>query len=308
MKERNVVVLGSINADIMISSNRIPEQGETIAGFDYFQSIGGKGGNQAVAVSKLGTQTALIGCVGRDYQGQLALNALQEANINTQYVGVSDTEHTGTAVVLRVDNDNRIIINQGANGAITQKQLEDALKESEASVFLTQFEVPMNTVYEGLQMAKDLGMKTVVNPAPAFDIDESQYQYMDYLVLNQSESKALSGIFPSNHAEAKEAAAYFIKRGVKHIILTLGGDGSYYIDAENEVSVSPYKVDVVDTTGAGDAYIGTLIYGLAHEFSVQKMLEYASAAGALACTRKGAQSSLPVLTELETFIQENKEN
>ncbi len=299
-----VYVLGSVNADLMISANRIPQQGETIAGYDYFEAIGGKGGNQAAACAKLGAPTYLIGSVGRDYHGQLALNALNNFGIDTSNVLISEDEHTGTAVIIKTDNDNRIIINQGANANISVPRIHEALKGNEEDFFLTQFEVPLYAVFEGLKSAKALGMTTVVNPAPAVVMNDDFYPLIDYLVVNQSESEILSGIFPKNADDCEKAAAILFKRGVGCVVFTLGGEGSVCVSQSDSIRIRSFKVDVVDTTGAGDTYIGTLLFGLSKNWRIEKALTYASAAGALACTKQGAQEALPTFEMLVDFMNQ----
>ncbi|WP_323616960.1 ribokinase [Erysipelothrix rhusiopathiae] len=299
-----IYVLGSINVDLMISANRMPQQGETIAGYDYFEAIGGKGGNQAAACANLGVSTFLIGSVGRDYHGQLALNALNNFGVNTNHVLLSDDEHTGVAMILKTDHDNRIIINQGANANISVPRIHESLQGSNQDFFLTQFEVPLYAVYEGLKQAKTLGMTTVVNPAPAVVMNEDFYPLIDYLVVNQSESEILTEIFPHDLEDCKRAATTLFERGVKTVVFTLGGSGSICISKDHVDIIPSYAVEVVDTTGAGDAYIGTFLYGLSKQWNLQKALTYASAAGALACTKQGAQEALPTLETLTDFMNQ----
>ncbi|WP_323611539.1 ribokinase [Erysipelothrix enhydrae] len=299
-----IYVLGSINVDLMISANRMPQQGETIAGYDYFEAIGGKGGNQAAACANLGAPTFLIGSVGRDYHGQLALNALNNFGVNTNHVLLSDDDHTGVAMILKTDHDNRIIINQGANANISVPRIHESLQGTNQDFFLTQFEVPLYAVYEGLKQAKTLGMTTVVNPAPAVVMNEDFYPLIDYLVVNQSESEILTEIFPHDLEDCKRAATTLFERGVKTVVFTLGGSGSICISKDHVDIIPSYAVDVVDTTGAGDAYIGTFLYGLSKQWNLQKALTYASAAGALACTKQGAQEALPTLEALTDFMNQ----
>ncbi|HEY4536953.1 MAG TPA: ribokinase [Erysipelothrix sp.] len=298
----SVYVLGSINFDLMIASDRMPEQGETIAGYDYFEAIGGKGGNQAAACAKLGCDTNLIGSVGNDFHGDLAVKGLESLGVNTKFVKRSQCESTGKAIIIKTDNDNRIIINQGANGDINTDMISAALKNADQQFFLTQFEMPLEFIYEGLVIAKEKNMVTVVNPAPAVAVDLKFYNLIDYLIVNQSESEILTGIFPTTINDCKKAASILLERGVKNIVFTLGGKGSIYISKDIILEIKSYPVEVIDTTGAGDAYIGTMMYGLSNGWGIEKTLTFSSAAGALACTKKGAQEALPTYDELVKFM------
>lgn len=298
-----IFVLGSINYDLVISTNRMPKNGETISGFDYFESVGGKGGNQAAASAKLGSSTYLIGSVGRDYHGQTALNTLQEMGVKTDFISVSDDEHTGIAFIVRMEDDNRIIINQGANANISKERLDQSLDGNKDDLFLTQFEVPLYAVLDGLNKAKTLGMKTVVNPAPALVMDPEFYPLIDYLVVNQSESEILVDVFPENIDDCRRAFKVFSKRGVKHCVFTLGSNGSVFMSKDLELVESSFKVDVVDTTGAGDTFIGAFMHGLSEKWDMAKIMKYANGAGALACTKSGAQEGIPSFEELKNFIE-----
>lgn len=297
----NVYVLGSINYDIMISSNRIPVQGETIQGFGYHEGIGGKGANQAVSLARLGIKPNFIGSVGRDLQGSVALSKLKEEGVVVNNINISD-DITGRAIIINTDNDNRIIINQGANFDISKEYLKSNMTGRDKDLFLTQFETPLDIVYNALSIAKQKNMITIVNPAPAKVIDNDYYELTDYLIINQSEAELLTGIFPRSLGECRETAKILLNRGVKNVVVTLGSDGSVFISKKEFIYTKSHSVHVFDTTGAGDTFIGTFIYGLSKDWDIEKILEYSSAAGALACTKKGAQDGMPTYKLLEEFI------
>lgn len=304
MEERDLYVLGSINLDLGINANRMPKQGETISGFNYIESLGGKGCNQATATSKLGTCTHLIGSVGKDYFGQLALNRMSSNGIDIDNVRISDTEPTGTAIIIRIDNDNRIIINQGANGDINRKSVSNTLQSANnGDIFLTQFEVPLYIVLEALNLARQNNLITVVNPAPAAMMSDDFYPLIDFLIINQSECETLSGIQVSDASTCSEASQFFLEKGVKHIVFTLGEIGSILIKQDKMIEIDAMKVNVVDTTGAGDAFIGGFVYGLSRNYSLDLSLKYGTGAGALACTKPGAQEGLIDLEQLDKFIR-----
>ncbi|CAM4129837.1 ribokinase [Erysipelothrix inopinata] len=304
---RSIYVLGSINYDLMISTNRMPQQGETIAGYDYFEAIGGKGGNQAASSARLGAPTYLIGSVGRDYHGQQSLDALQAMGVDTHHVEISDNEHTGTAFIIKSSHDNRIIINQGANANVSTQRINESITGEAGDLFLTQFEVPLYAVYEGLKTSKSRDMITVVNPAPAVVMDSKFYPLIDYLVVNQSESEILTGVMPYTMEDCQEAFKVLSDNGVKNCVFTLGSDGSIFMSKDKAFKTEAYSVDVVDTTGAGDTFIGAMMFGLSKGWELEKVMQYASGAGACACTKHGAQEGIPTFLELESFIKE-KEN
>ncbi len=303
--KHNVYVLGSINIDLMISANRMPQQGETISGYDFMEMLGGKGCNQATASAKLGAKTHLIGSVGRDYYGQSALNQMNKNGIDTSKINISNDEHTGTALITKIDNDNRIIINQGANGNFTVDTIAKAMVNGqEGDFFLTQFEVPLYAVYEGLKIARNQKMITVVNPAPAAIMSDDFYPLIDYLVVNQSECETLTKIYASDLESCRLASTILFSRGIKNVIFTLGSEGSVLISEDEEIFANSYKVSVLDTTGAGDTFIGAFLYCLSQGHDKAKAMIYASAAGALACSAEGAQEGLKDLKQLEDFIKE----
>jgi len=303
MAIRQVYVLGSINTDMAISSDRLPEQGETMQGYDFTESLGGKGCNQALASARLGVETTMIGAVGKDFHGERALALIREYQIKTDDIVQTDDAPTGTAIIVRIAKDNRIILNQGANGKLTVAQVEKSLQQAQASDFLlTQFEISFDIVLAGLARAKAQGMSTVLNPAPAINVDDELLGLTDIIVLNQVESEALTGIYPQTQVDAENIATWFASKGIKLVVLTLGAAGSFCVSAEETIFTPAYDVDVVDTTGAGDAFIGTMLYGLTQNFSANRMLQYATAAGALACTKEGAQAALPTLNELQAFM------
>jgi ribokinase len=291
-----------------ISSDRLPEQGETMQGYDFTESLGGKGCNQALASARLGVETTMIGAVGVDFQGTRALKRIRAGRVKTDYIVQTDKAHTGTAIIVRVAKDNRIILNQGANGVLSEAQVEAGLAEAQVDDFLlTQFEIPIDIVLAGLARAKTHGMVTVVNPTPAVNVDDALLGQTDIIVLNQVESETLTGIYPETQVDAEKIAAWFGGKGIKLIVLTLGSGGSFCLSEEETIFTPAYDVDVVDTTGAGDAFIGTMLYGLSQGMKLNACLQYAAAAGALACTKEGAQAALPTLRELQAFMHERGE-
>lgn len=298
-----VFVLGSVNYDLMMAVNRMPKQGETMEGEKYIESVGGKGSNQAAACSKLGMETFLIGRVGQDIHGQIAAETLADYQVDTTYMLVEPQAITGIAMIIASEKDNRIIINSGANDRVSLAQVKEALKESkEGDIFLTQFETNLSLVFEAVKYAKTRGLITVVNPAPAYLIDEDVYPAIDYLILNETETEILTGIYPATEQEQRLAGESLSSQGVTNIVITLGEKGSVYLSGERFIYGPAFEVDVIDTTGSGDAFIAAFIFALANDFQIEKALEFANATGALATTQMGAKAGLPSQETVLDFL------
>lgn len=284
--------------DLSICCNSLPKKGETINGNDFFMNSGGKGGNQAVASSKLGAKTYMIGSVGNDLLGSRILDSLKKYNVNADYVNISEEDNSGVALVIRHEHDNRIILGHGANYSLEfefVKKTIDHVAES-GDIFLTQLENEYELVRNSIIYAKSKGMFTILNPAPARQLDEDIYLNLDLLVINQSECETLSGIFPNSEEDYKKALEYFEKKNIQ-VVITLGEKGSI-TKTDKIIKIDSYKVDIVDTTGAGDSYIGALCFQLSNDQPLEKALKFASKVASIAVTRKGAQIAMPYAEEL----------
>ncbi len=308
---KRVFVLGSINVDLMINSPRLPGKGETILGSNFRISMGGKGANQAASCGLLGTETIFIGSVGNDDFADLALDDLENNfSIDTHFIQRKSEVSTGTAVITQVENDNVIIVDSGANMTIDIDQVHSALNEAdEGDVFLAQFEVDFNLVREALEIAKQKGMYTIINPAPAHEIPDDMLNNIDCLILNQSETEILSGVYPEDLVTCIEAKEILTAKGVRALLFTLGSNGCLYIDEEQIVEVPGEQVKVVDTTGAGDAFIGAFISSLVKDNSIEESLKFANAFAAFNCTNRGARSGLRrfnTYTELKNELEKFK--
>ena len=297
--KNKIFVLGSINTDLMISTERMPKKGETIAGFDFQEAVGGKGGNQAATCAKLGACTYLIACVGNDNFGEEAVRALSEFNVNTNFISRSTDSHTGTAIILQSENDNRIILSQGANGTVTKENIEESLAiAAKGDYFLSQFEIPKEVVYFGLKRAKEKDLITVLNPAPASSINEDIYKFIDYLIINQSEAEILTEIFPTDVKSCQRVVEKLSGKGVKNVLITLGAKGCFFYGGKKILKIEGHKIDVIDTTGAGDTFIGAFLAALLKQFDIIEALEFANIAGGLACSKFGAQNGIPTLQQI----------
>lgn len=295
---KKVFVLGSINMDMVISIERIPQKGETLHGKDFFTNSGGKGANQAVACAKQGVQTCLIGAVGRDIFGEGLLQTLKAYDVDTHLVQTLPTA-SGVAMIAIESGDNRIILDGGANMGISTAQIDRAISEASAGdLFVTQLENNEDAVHYALLSAKKKGMITVFNPAPASIQPQTIYSCVDILVVNESECRILTGITPSDAQSMKRACETVAKWGVRAFVLTLGARGSVCFTAGEEYRVEPMRVAAVDTTAAGDTFVGAMTARLAQGASLTEALDYASAASALTCCKRGAQCAIPTATEV----------
>lgn len=303
--ERNAYVLGSINMDMVISTPYIPSQGETLTGNNFFLNNGGKGANQAVAIAKQNVPTFLISAVGNDEFGKMTLNNLKNYKVNLDYVNTINNINTGVAMIIIENKDNRIILDSGANYKISTLQIDKALEHAkENDVFVCQLENNEDAVYYGLKQAKKKKMITIFNAAPAKKIDQTIFNYVDYLIVNESECEIISSIKPINQQEILKAYN-FIK--VKKLIITLGSKGSVLVEDEKIYQINANKVDVVDTTAAGDTYVGVLASQIINNKNMIEALNYASIASSLTCKVQGAQKSIPTKKDVEEYIS-NKEN
>ncbi len=298
---KSVIVFGSLNMDLTIQCERIPQQGETVEGSNFLSNPGGKGGNQAVAAAKFGASTKMIACVGQDVFGQKLLNVLEEYKVDCQSVKISKSGQTGVAVITCHEGDNRIILSSGTNHELKAEDVKEVLYKvaKPGDLFVTQYECEQNTVLESLQIAKEMGMYTIFNPAPAKIIPTQYYTYIDLLVVNQTEAEFQTKIFPQEEESCKEAIQSMRQMGAQQVIITLGSSGSIFNLGEELYQVPACQIEAVDTTAAGDTFIGVLAACLAEEKDLKESVQYATKAAALTITRYGAQQAIPYRKEIE---------
>jgi len=299
----DIVVVGSLNVDLVVRSPRFPKPGETIRGDDLATIPGGKGANQAVAAARLGGQVAMLGCVGADAFGSMLIENLKQNHVDTRRVLRDGSAATGTAIiVVDANGENSIILSPGANGKIKKGDIEPAVLQG-ARVLLLQFEIPMEAVVHAARLAKERRVKVIVNPAPAHDMPDELLKCADYLLPNETELALLTGKDTKDKASLEAAAQLLVKRGAKNVIVTLGARGALITTRLSKKYVPTYKVKPVDTTGAGDAFIGGLAFALVRRQSLQDAVQYGCACGALATTKFGAQPSLPTADEVRKLMR-----
>jgi ribokinase len=301
-----LIVVGSINMDVVNRVHEHPVPGETISGNGTAYHSGGKGANQSVAASLSGSQVTFIGAVGTDaFAGEL-IGALNQYKVEAG--PVSRKEGTSGMAFITVDDsgENTIIVSPGANGKLVPDDIQDQHHLfNDAGALLLQNEIPWETTCFAMKLAKDAGIPVFLNPAPAKKIPEEVLSDIDWLVLNEAEAEVITGIQVNNEDALLQAAKFLIDRGVSRVILTLGGKGSFYLDDQgNEIKTPAFRVTAVDTTAAGDTFIGALAARFVEGYSIQDALTFASAAAAITVTRNGAQPSIPERVEVEHFLRE----
>ncbi|WP_088889449.1 ribokinase [Leptolyngbya ohadii] len=305
----SVIIFGSINMDLVVRSPRLPEPGETLIGHSFETVPGGKGANQAVAVARLGIQTALIGRIGNDGFGQTLLQGLESDGITCDRVLHDASTHSGVAMIAVDDaSENNIIVIPGANGNVGEADV-DRLRAAlpQAQVLLLQLEIPLPAVLAAAQAAKDAGVTVILDPAPArSDLPDSLYPLIDILTPNQVEARQLAG-FPVNDIETAHRAAIVLRqRGVKTVIVKLGKLGALCVTESETFQIPIFPVRAVDTVAAGDAFNGGLAAGLAADLPLSQAATQAAAVAALSVTKPGAQPSLPTRAELEAFLAQRE--
>lgn len=288
---KKIYVFGSANTDLVITSPKMPVSGETITGSDFFVSRGGKGANQAVAASKLGGSVKFCCCLGDDVFGKDALRAFEEAGIDVSAVRVVKGVPTGTAVIIVVDGDNRIILDKGANAYLSKEDADEFLKDAEeGDIYLTQLENPIDVIGYGLKKAKEKGMYVVLNPAPCNGEITPFIKYCDLITPNETELQLFGG---------EEE----LLKLTDNLLVTLGSKGFEIINKNGRTAYPCMKVKAVDTTAAGDTLCGGLVAGLSLGKDLVESAKYGSLSATVACTRKGAQISVPTKEEMEKYLK-----
>ncbi|ERI07131.1 ribokinase [Aneurinibacillus aneurinilyticus] len=305
MKHPKIVVIGSINMDLVTETPRVPALGETVLGSRFSTLPGGKGANQAVACARLGAEVRMVGCVGDDSFGRELMNNLQQEGVCVDDVEPVTDVATGIASIVVENGDNSIIVVPGANHAVTVdkvRQAEAAIREADA--ILLQLEIPLEAVAEAVHIASRHHVPVIVNPAPATKLPDDVLQKITILTPNEYEL----GILLDKHSEEVAAFKEIMAEYPGTIVMTKGEDGAYYSADEKSVAHQPgCKVEVVDTTGAGDTFNAALAVMIGRDYPLADAVRYAVAASALSVTKFGAQGGMPSHGQVEAFLQQRSE-
>jgi ribokinase len=299
-ESKKIAVIGSANIDLVASVNHLPVPGETVLGNSFNKTPGGKGANQAVAASKLGGEVSFIGCVGSDQEGEILRSSLENANVNCEFLISHPEASTGIAMIgVDTDGNNSIIVNPGANSALTKEDILAAKEIVEsAKVVLMQLEISTACVETAVEMANGI---TILNPAPIVDISKELLEKVDVLIPNRIELAHLSNKETFNDLNEIEVAAKSL--GIETVIVTLGSKGALLVSGNDSELVSSPEVESVDTTGAGDAFCGSVAESLSRELSFLESVERSVTVGALSTTCHGAQLSIPTRSEVDSFLE-----
>lgn len=299
---QTIVVVASVNMDLVVTVPRQPAPGETILGDSYATYPGGKGANQAVAAARAGGDVKLLGLIGEDAFGAELRSTLKASGVDTSKLGMVPGPSGIALITVDAQGENRIVVSSGANGCFTPDHLPIEVL-STAAVVLLQLEIPLRTVQFVIEITAARGIPVVLNPAPAQPLPDKLLQSVDYLITNETEATLLSGVSIESEDDALRAAQVLRQRGVQTAIATLGSAGVVWSSPKREGHLPAHSVEVVDTTAAGDAFCGAFATCLAQGAALEDALQFANAAGAIAVTRPGAQPSLANRVEIERLLE-----
>ncbi|MFZ6848818.1 ribokinase [Undibacterium sp. RuRC25W] len=307
MKPR-ITVVGSVNMDLVFRTPRMPALGETLHGHEFRQIPGGKGANQAVAAARQGADVSFIGAVGDDGFGTFSKQCLSSEGIDISHLTTIKGVATGVAGILVEDGgDNSIVLAAGANASLTTSHIDEARSTiASAKLLLCQLETPLTTVEYAVKVAREQGVKVILNPAPAQALSHALLKQVDFLILNETEAALLSGVAVTDQATAESASRAITKFGVNTVILTMGGHGALITQQTSSQFIPAIKVDVIDTTAAGDTFVGTFAVGIANGLSILEASIEAQYTAALTVTKLGAQTSIPQRQDVIQFMSARK--
>jgi len=302
---KKILVLGSSNVDLILKIPHFHNAGETIQCENLITVFGGKGANQAIASKRLGSEVVFITKLGNDHYGDSYRRSLIEKGFDKKFILRNKNLSTGMAFIeLTSRGENRIVVFPGANSSLSKNDLNKFSSIwGKIRVFVTQLEIPIETVEMGLKMAKDHQSLTLLNPSPAIKLSPPLLSLVDFIVPNEVEAQFLTGIKWKEDEDIRKIAQRLLKMGPKNVVITLGSKGLFFKNEVEEIWMKAFKMNVIDTTAAGDAFIGALSCGLSENRPIREVLRFANAAGALATTKLGAQPSLPSRKEAERFLK-----
>ena len=303
---KTISVFGVFVADLCFIANAIPEKGQTILGSQHIVGPGGKGSNQAIAAAKLNGKVNFITKIGNDKNGEMALNLYKSLGMDIASI-IQDKNHsTGVAGIMvnEKTGDNAINIIPGAAGTLTHDDIEKNFNFiANTDIFLTQLETPYDVTKYALKKAKENKLTTILNPAPACQINDDDFKFIDFFTPNETEAEFYFNKKIETEKDIKIASEEFLKKGIKNIVITLGEKGCYFANDKENFFMNAFKLKepVVDTTGAGDAFNGALAVGLSKDLDIKEVLSFANKVGAISTTKQGAAASMPSMEDLNNY-------
>lgn len=304
-KNSMITVVGSSNTDFSVRVEFLPRKGQTVLGSDFIIAAGGKGANQAVQIARLGAKVVFVARIGRDHFGDRSIADFKKAGIDTEYI-VRDRMHPSGAAVILVDKkgNNQIAVAPSSNrflGVADINKAKDIIRRSK--VLLAQLEVPLASVKRAVDLAKNAGVTTILNPAPFKKLGSDLLKKINILTPNETEAEGLTGVGVKDVNSAVRAGRILLKRGIKSVIITLGSLGSVIVDSKGVTHLPAPKVKAADTTAAGDSFCGALAVSIAEGKSLVEAADFANCCAAISVTRPGAQPSLPTKREVTAFFR-----
>lgn len=300
-----ICIIGSYAKALVMTSDRIPLLGETLIGYDYRETYGGKGSDMAVQAARLGAEVGYIGVVGNDSFGHEFVNLMKQEGVHTEGILITDEKPTGVGFIVKdVKANNVIVVAMGANELISEEIIEAHIDQIQnADVILTQLEIPIDIALYALKRAKELGKTTILNPAPAVNLMGRDLSFVDIITPNETEARITIGELPDAPLTHRKVATKLLQTGCKKVIMTLGGDGVDIHTLEESAHVDSYKIDVVDSNGAGDSFNAGLTVALADGASMKDAVAYANAVAGLCCTKWETVPSYHTAKEVDEFIK-----
>ncbi|MGM8212248.1 ribokinase [Virgibacillus sp. W0430] len=296
-----ILVIGSLNMDLVTYVSRLPAEGETISSYKFLTIPGGKGANQAVAVGKLGANVRMIGKVGNDDYGNMLQESLMRSSVKTDSVLVGGT--TGMAFITVAENgENNIVLVPGANAEITKADIDHLSHYVKASdLIIMQLEIPLPVVEYVTMIAKEFNKRIILNPAPVIELPKQLLQHTHTIIPNEVELSMLTKTKISTDEDIILASKKLISQGVKRVVVTVGSKGSVIVTKEKKITIPAFRVKAIDTTAAGDSFIAAFAVGIKKGMSDEESALFASKVAAIVVTREGAQSSIPTLEEVDNI-------
>ncbi|MGX6592668.1 ribokinase [Cetobacterium ceti] len=299
---KKILVVGSINMDLVTICERSPKGGETLFGKEFLQIPGGKGANQAVTIGKLNGKVFMLGKVGNDSLGETLLESLKNNNVNIKHIEKVEGSSGIAKIIVEENGENRILVVPGANGKVDINFIEKNIEIIETCDYIVaQLEIPVETVEFLFKKAKSLNKITILNPAPGRILSREIIEYSDFIIPNESELELLTGLKTNNENNIKKAGNILLDMGVKGLLITMGSKGSLYMTKDENTFYPAYKVKALDTTAAGDSFIGGFVTGLSKGLQIKDAINLGTKVAAISVTRRGAQTSLPTLDEVIAF-------